>query len=352
MNIRSVTRDEEIPADRLAEAGVWIARLHGGERDGALELGFKHWLKAHPLNGPAFEFATEVWEDSQGLRKIVPFAHEIRQPSQGRSRRPLLALTAAIMTLVFVGAVLYFNREQGIATGVGEQRSMVLEDGTRVFLNTQTRLISAYDKHSRRVELTSGEAWFEVAKRPDWPFVVSAGNRRVTALGTSFVVRYDARRTSVTLVEGKVAVSVAEDARAQPSVTATGQNSSSTVATRPEVVTLTAGQRLTVATGGTPKVDTPPMDKATAWRRGQVVLDDMTLGDAITEMNRYSNVKLSVRQTQAAQVVVNGLFQAGDSLSFARAIAQAYGLRAVEHGDEIVLEGAPRSFAHPSSAVR
>lgn len=352
MNTRSTTRDEAIPADRLAEAGVWIARLHGDERNGALELGFRHWLKAHPLNGPAFELATEVWEDSQGLRKVVPFAHEIRQPSLNRPRHPLWALTAAIMTFVLVGTVLYFNLERGITTGVGEQRSMVLEDGTRVFLNTQTRLKTAYDKHTRRVELASGEAWFEVAKRPDWPFVVSAGSKRITALGTSFVVRYDTQRTSVTLVEGKVAVSAAVDAYTQPSVTDTGQRSLIAVAPLPEVVTLTAGQRLTVVAGGERRIDTPSMDKATAWRRGQVVLDDMTLGDAITEMNRYSNVKLSVRQAQAARVVVNGLFQAGDSLSFARAIAQAYGLRAAEHGNEIVLEGVPRSFARPSSPIR
>jgi len=352
MNTRSTARDEEIPADRLAEAGVWIARLHGGERDGALELGFRRWLKAHPLNGPAFELATEVWEDSQGLRKVVPFAHEIRQSFQSRSRRPLPVLAAAIAAFVFVGVALYFSREQDIVTGIGEQRSMVLEDGTRVFLNTQTRLVSDYDKHVRHVELTSGEAWFEVAKRPDWPFVVSAGNRQVTALGTSFVVRYDAQRTSVILVEGKVAVSGVEGARKQPSVPNTEHGSSSAAAPQPEVVTLTAGQRLTVATGGTPRVDTPSMDKATAWRHGQVVLDDITLGDAITEMNRYSNVKLSVRQAQAARVVVNGLFQAGDSLSFAHAIAQAYGLRAVERGDEIVLEGVPRSFVRPSTPIR
>jgi transmembrane sensor len=350
MNTSDAMQDNPIPAERLAEAGVWVARLQGDDRDDALERSLRRWLKAHPLNGRAFELATEVWEDSQNLRRVVPFAHEIASPRGSRSRRPLVALMATMVAFILIGAVLYFVRAEGITTGVGEQRLLVLEDGTRVFLNTQTRVVSRYDEHARRVELTSGEAWFEVAKKPDWPFIVTVGDKQVTALGTSFLVRYDARRTTVTLVEGKVAVSAMENAQSQPSVRQPQAALAGAAMMEPGVVTLAAGQRLTVAASGTAQIDTPAMDKATAWRRGQVILDDTILGDAVIEMNRYGVVKLRVQQAQTAEVVVNGLFQAGDSASFARAVAQTYGLRAIERDGEIVLEGTPRTFAQPMSS--
>src|SRR5687767_5392635 len=84
---------------------------------------------------------------------------------------------------------------------------LVLQDGTRTFLNTDTRVVVRFDKQARPVELKNGEALFEVAKQaPSWPFVVVVDGRRVTALGTALVVRRGSGRVSVTLVEGSVAV--------------------------------------------------------------------------------------------------------------------------------------------------
>jgi len=64
----------------------------------------------------------------------------------------------------------------------------------RVYLNTDTEVVPHYDKQTRRVELKTGEAMFEVSKHPDWPFIVSAGDRQVRALGTSFMVRREAEQ--------------------------------------------------------------------------------------------------------------------------------------------------------------
>jgi transmembrane sensor len=228
-----------------------------------------------------------------------------------------------------------------IATKVGEQRQVVLDDGTRVFLNTDTQ--------ARRVELTRGEALFNVAKKPDWPFIVAAGDRQVRALGTSFVVRRDEQRLAVTLVEGEVMVSPrlasssgAVSSSPQPDAGAIAQTPPAAAGQpRNDVFTLTPGQRLTFTAGAATRLDTPSVEKATAWRRGQVILDDTPLATAIVEMNRYNSVKLVVERPEAAALLVNGLFQAGDSTHFANAVAQAYGLRLIERGDQIILSGQP-----------
>ncbi len=324
MKHHDTAQETSIPANRLAEAGVWVARLHGDERGPQTEAGFRQWLSAHPLNGQAFELATEVWEDAQELRRVVPFAYEA--PAKARRRVLIPALLAAAVAAVAVVAH-WWPRD--IQTGVGEQRLLTLEDGSRIYLNTATRVAVRYSRDRRDIELKTGEALFDVARDTARPFVVQAGDQRVTALGTSFAVRHDPRRTAVVLVTGKVAVEARQDSpsrRDAPPDTA---------------VTLQPGQRLTIVDHQPGKLDTPVLDSAIAWRRGQVVLKDTPLSEAIDEMNRYSASRLEVEDPEAARLRVDGLFQAGDSASFARVVALTYGLTVMERTDRILLQGKP-----------
>jgi transmembrane sensor len=195
-----------------------------------------------------------------------------------------------------------------------------LNDGTRVFLNTATQIVVNYDDAARRVELKTGEALFNVMKDPRRPFIVTVGGQEVRALGTSFVIRKDSDRVAVTLVEGKV--SVQPVAVASPSY---------------QTFTLTPGQRVTFAVGAPPQLDTPSIETSTAWRRGQVVLDDTPLATAASEMNRYSAVKVVIVRADVERLQVSGLFQAGDSVSFANAVARVHDLQVTQEGDEIIL---------------
>lgn len=343
-----MTKRERIPADRLAEAGVWIARLHGDDCSSATEAGFREWLKADPMNERAFELSTDVWEDSANLRRVVPFAHEVAK-TRSRRFRVLAPVALAAAALVLAVVWLVYWVPETVVTGVGEQRLLALEDGSRVFLNTATRVAVRYSEQRRLVELESGEALFDVAKDVNRPFIVQVGDRQIRAVGTSFVVRRDDEQLAVTLVEGKVSVKPAPlaDSEKVPK----GQDETKAAARLPtaqrdaagsaEIITLVAGQRLIIPASQIAQVDTVSVDKATAWRRGQVILDDTPLANAIMEMNRYNARKLVVENPKANDLIVNGLFQAGDSLSFANAVAQTYGLTVVEGQKEILLSGNP-----------
>jgi transmembrane sensor len=115
---------------------------------------------------------------------------------------------------------------------------------------------------------------------------------------------------------------------------------SSEIPVVPQVFTLTPGQRLTFLAGQA-RLDNASRDKAVAWRRGEIIFDDTPLSDAASELNRYSKEKLVVEQPAAQAMRVTGLFQTGDSLSFAHAVAQSYGLTVEERSDQIVLSGVP-----------
>jgi len=165
---------------------------------------------------------------------------------------------------------------------------------------------------------------------------VTADGRQIRVLGTQFVVRQEARELAVTLVEGKVVVSPA----------------AATVGKQPAVVpgpsgqgafTLLPGERLTFVPTAAPKIDRPPLERVTAWERGQVALDNTALADAAAEMNRYSRLRIVIDDPRVAAIHVSGIFQAGDSDNFAQAVAATYRLDVIHHGRRIELRFPPTS---------
>lgn len=321
------SRTVECSAADIDEAAVWIARLHGPERTLQMERGFRRWLAERPSHAAAFEKVSAGWELA-GQLPSAPFPHLSRWQRAGFREGFIRAgAVVAAAAAVAVAGVFFYASHRGVATQIGEQRTLALEDGSRIYLNTATRVAVRYDEKERRVQLETGEALFEVAKRPDRPFIVTAGNREVRALGTVFAVRRDSQQVAVVLVEGKVEV--------RPDTLAVD------LPTTPLPITLSPGQRLTFMDDAPPKLDEPSVEKVTAWRRGQIDLDEVSLAQAVAEMNRYSVVKLAIERPEAAQIAITGVFRAGDTPSFAAAVARSYGLHVIEKPREILLAGVP-----------
>jgi transmembrane sensor len=300
-----------------AEAAAWIARLHGPQRTPELEAGLRRWIAENPAHAQVFERMTEAWDDATALaaRERFPRIRNAGE-SSGRRFRPL-ALVSVLLIVCGVAGFLAWRAAGTYVTDVGEQRQLRLDDGSRVTINSASRLVVKYSESMREVSLEHGEAFFEVEADRVRPFIVSAGGRRVVALGTAFSVRYDAGRLAVTLVDGKVAVSDPDD--------------------DPAPVALTPGERLTVAKSARPQIDTPRLETVTAWRRGEIVLEKTTLREALEEMNRYDSRRLEVEDAQTADLLISGIYRTGDNAGFAHAIARMYRLELEESEERIEL---------------
>lgn len=318
--------EPEVTANLIAEASAWLAILHGPNRTHTAEKGFAQWMKKSPGHARAFEEATSIWEEASGLASRSLPARRLREEPAFRPRLLRYAAGVAVLSLAVVAGVLYV-REAGVRTDIGEQRLLALEDGTRVILNTHTRVVVSYSRAARQIELKDGEALFEVARQPNRPFIVTAGDRRIEALGTSFSVRRENHEVAITLVDGKVAVSPVA-ARSTPAE-----------ASAASTITLNPGERIVFAEASPARKDHPQLDKLLAWQRREVAFDNVALADAVNEMNRYNRRLLQIVVPEATGVRVTGLFRAGDSLSFARAVAEAYQLDVREEPDRIVLSG-------------
>jgi transmembrane sensor len=322
MDGRMVMRGQSRIAEEiaLAEASAWLARLQSTVRTPAAEAGFKTWLAADPTHARAFARVTDTWD-------IIPGAALLSRASvsaRPRSKRMPIAIAAcAALLAMVVGLASWLPRDPVYRTAVGEQQTITLADGTRITLNTDSRLVVSYDAAQRRVRLTHGEALFEVAKRPQWPFVVQAGDEQVKALGTTFVVRRDPDRLAVSLIEGRVEVT---------------RHAAMLVPGPVDPLVLSPGERVTLhADGAVRTLDRPRVEAMTAWRRGEVMFDDVALADAVAELNRYGGTRVHVRDPALQQLRVSGVFSTRDPAEFARAIAQLHHLHIDGSGADVTI---------------
>ena len=297
-----------------AEASAWLARLKGPQRTAETRAALQHWLSADEAHQAAFERAIDLWD-------LLPDAVAMgRGEAPYRQTLRLMTLATAASLLAMIGAgVATFYAGQGsvISTHVGERRSTTLDDGSRIALNTGSRLTVHFARSERRISLDQGEAMFDVAHDPSRPFVVSVGNEQVKALGTAFVVRRDGDDVRVTLLRGRV------------EVTRQGE--------RPELLAvLKPGDRLTTGLVDKPRLDHPALDTVTAWRRGEILFNDTPLSDAVAEVNRYGKVHVVIADPRLAALPVSGVFATDDVAEFAQAVAQLHGLH-VRRQDDMLL---------------
>jgi transmembrane sensor len=308
-----VIRSKEERTRLNAEASAWLARLHGprgGDAEGALQ----DWLRADPAHQEAFERATELWD-------ILPGAAGLdTAPTRSTSRRFVpLAIAASLAVLAGLGTMTAFlNQPLTFDTQTGEQRTAALEDGSRVSLNTDSHVTVKFARDERSISLDRGEAMFDVAHDAARPFVVSAGDERIKALGTSFVVRREGDRVRVTLLSGKV------------EVVRMGE--------RPRLLAVLApGERVSASPDAVPVLDHPLLDSITAWRRGELRFRDTPLSEAVAEVNRYGKQQVVVNDARLASLPISGVFATDDPAEFAAAVAQLHGLRMRREGEAVLL---------------
>ncbi len=337
-----------------AEAAVWIARLHGPDRSPLMERECLAWQGLSAAHRLAFERCTDVWEDVPRVRladayaSAAPCGEATGSAAQARSVRVRWPL-AVLATVVVSAAVAVFMAGTGLpsnlwrdtevyATQVGGQQLVVLDDGTRVSLNTATRVRVELKPDLRQVTVESGEALFEVERDPSRPFVVRVAGSEVLALGTVFSVRLSGSgelRTNalaVTLIEGQVSVRPAVEGRA-----------GGIAPVKP--VLMQAGERIRLIGSGNgseapaaQQLDRPRIEPLLAWKRSEAVFDDVSLAEAVAEMNRYHRTPIVLLgDASLFQLRVSGLYRTGDSAGFARAVAALHGLVVQEQGGRLEL---------------
>jgi transmembrane sensor len=334
IGIRQLHKGTMPSAKVRAAAATWVARLHDERRSPALDARFRKWLEEGEDHRRAFARLTQAWDQAGKIRQR---AQRDAPAARGRGASRVVRWATAVATTLVLAATagIYYRNDNAVTTRIGQQEVRLLRDGTRVALNTDTRIEVNYDEHARRVRLIRGEARFDVSKHPAWPFLVSVDGQEIRALGTSFIVRLNgSQNLSVILVEGRISVAPIAAHNQMPQ-----QNQQ----------ILLPGQRLVISRQHASAVDRPDLTRITAWQHGRVEFDATPLAEAADEMNRYNKSRITVADGDIAQLRIGGVFHAGDSDEFVKIVTAALGLRADRNGRSIVLSRS--AVLPPASAV-
>lgn len=248
--------------------------------------------------------------------------------------RGIFAVAASLVAVAIVCLAFVYEWEQagvgGMAdtlvyeTAVGEQRSVMLSDGSLVELNTRSRLEVKFNKNSRLVLLTRGEAIFEVADEVDRPFRINAGFAVLEVLGTRFNVYRQSAQTVVTVVEGRVVVSAPHYRRLGAA------NESDNRFTQ-----LSKGQQVTVHANGVVKKDLrADVDRAMVWKQRRLIFEGDTLATVVRELNRYNRKQLIIEDPVLAKRRISGMFEASRPDVVVAFLENIGGVRIVDNPDE------------------
>ncbi|MGH8028225.1 MAG: FecR family protein [Pseudoxanthomonas sp.] len=257
------------------------------------------------------------------LRKLVFAPRVARRPSRvGR----YLGLAASLVLVLSAGWgwKQYTAIEQAAySTSMGGLRTVVLSDGSQATLSSDSRIATSFSRGERRIDLQQGEAYFEVSKNPQRPFVVTAGGRQVVAVGTRFAVRRDSADLRVVVTEGTVRLqpgSAGEAAPVRPTLLHAGS------------MALASVHGVLVRTGSVEDAE-----RAVDWRGGYLTFRDSTLADAAAEFNRYNVRKIVMGDPQVAALRVGGNFRWSNTETFVRLLEQGFPVRAEQQPDRVVL---------------
>ena len=327
-----------------SQAAEWVAR-RAGCTDPDTEAAFQAWHDADRRHAGAYLRAEAAWmllDRAQvlthGSTEAAPAAPQadilsspLVIPPAPRAlvrpaRRHVLMGGLAASAAAVLGVGYLATQRASYETRRGELRNVPLSDRSLAAINTDSHVQVAMGETSRAVQLVKGEAWFEVAKNPDAPFVVSAGDIRVRAVGTAFSVRRHANGADVLVTEGTVETWSIRDPEKRTRLSA---GSRAFVAETTETIAVVGAAE--------------EIDRKLAWRDREIILREESLAAAATEFNRYNDQQIIIADEALRDVRLVGGFQVDRPEAFARAVHSAFGVPVSIRHDRIII-GTPASL--------
>jgi len=336
-----MTKVVELPDRRQLriEAAAWIAKIDAGNLT-AEDLGaLRAWANVSPYHREALDLVASNWDD---LNVLAVYRQAMDIPA--RRRLPSVASGAIAAGIALLGAALWIyspaENEQvsrllvsnGLyTTKLGEQRVVALPDGSSVRLNTDSQVQVSYSATQRGLQLSKGEAFFDVTKNKQLPFVVSALGRDVVAVGTAFAVKLQPESLIQVIVsEGQVRI----DHREMP---VNNLSRDELMLAEPELVV--AGQVAVYSNEQMESIENlviQEVDRRLAWRSGMLMFEGETLSKAVAEIGRYTPLEVVISDPSLKELEIGGYFRIGDTEVLLQTLASDFGIEVERLGPDLV----------------
>lgn len=308
----SSTPDRDSKKHIYQQAIDWVFLLDEREPSAGERARLDAWLTADRAHADAFAKARQLYGDAAHALAADP-DRTIRQIRKSRGKG---IAAAAIIGLALASSPYWSDLrlylQADIVTAADEMPLVTLADGSRAHLNASSALSEEITGERRRVALLQGEAYFEVARDPQRPFVVEAGAGRIEVLGTAFNVNRVSGRTEVTVTESAVLV--------------TGAAGSGSVTLKP-------GMRVSYDEDGTlGAVERVAAGMETPWRSGRLMFHERRLDAMLEEIARHVPGKVILASRSSGERVISGSFDLSDPQDALQSFAAAFGLKLVRAG--------------------
>lgn len=333
------------------QAAEWADMLQQRSDDLGLRREFENWCSRDPAHAEAYERIDRAYRLTRAIEGSDLQAQLRRETQariyavrQARLRRQRMGMALAASMVLMVGALFtmggltmddlrYQQARLGHAlagetlyrTAVGDRQTIALEDGSTITLNTDSRVAVGMRKTRRDIALLRGQALFEVAHDPMRPFVVQAGERRITALGTAFDVHLTDQSIAVTLIEGRVSVEDTTLSVGEPRANA--------------AVLLPGDQLLALAAAPKPIVRKADTRRTTSWTEGLMLFEGENLAQAIAEVNRYGGPRIELADASLGELRISGAFKTGKPDAFLETLSWYLPIRVLESDDQRIVVG-------------
>jgi transmembrane sensor len=320
-----MTPSPEMPDDsRLDEvAAEWLCERDTGFTPNRASE-FAAWCAADPRHAAAcrrVERTLALLDELPTVR--APLERRLRTLPDDRSQLVAFrrwAWLGAAAAVLLAGLVFWRWRPEPAAptwhyaTDRTVQRSVALPDGSVMDVNVDSDVTVRFTPAERHITLNRGEAHFQVAHKPDWPFIVTAGDVAVRAVGTAFEVRLTTEVVDVVVVEGKVQL---------------GRKlaGNSPAAAEPPPVLL-AGERAWMvrhALAEKPRIqgiDADSIRSLLTWQTPMVSFTDVPLRDVITRLNRHAGIQLALEDEEMGDRKIGGMIALDQIDAFVRLLEQ------------------------------
>lgn len=294
-----MTGDATRAARIRREAGAWHAAMQSGEVNAKTRAEFESWLRADREHQRAYGAFEEMYRD---LGALLPMAGVTARPAGRRRVSGFAGLfgaawgapAAAAFALVALAVVIVarpglIDRPSGpaaqvYATAIAEISDISLADGSTVTLGARSEMKAVFADDYRRVDLVSGEAFFDVVADPERPFFVAANNTLIRVIGTRFDVKSARGLVKVSVLEGVVEVMKPD---APPEALDDGALTDSAIAAAQRRV-LTSGQIVRAdRRADLSGVETVAGGRLSQWRTGRLAYENAPLAEIVSDLNRY-----------------------------------------------------------------
>ena len=313
INLPEFNNPEIVAQQALEQAALWFATIHDEEVLPASLKEFELWRQT-PEHEVAWEKVNKVNQQFMALKSqnSGSFAAKALTRSKLISRRNVLKSFVGISTIGLVSwtswrSPFFKQNLQGLLaqyqTATGQNQQIVLADKSQLWLNTGSALDVHFDQNKRELALIKGEVYINTSAdklSPSRPFSVITNFNKQTleyiALGTEFLVKQTDKSCQLQVYQGKVALKVLVEG---------------VVAKSAPAIIVDAGFSVRFDSAGVSEIS-PIADNANHWRQGNLVAEDKTLADFITELSRYRTGYIRVAD-EIKNLAVDGVYPAYDS---------------------------------------